>query len=449
MFFSGKKFKYIEYLLLIIVCVVVYYPILNNDFLYYWDDQWMVMNEYTEGGLNFRNLKLLFSSEFYGQYAPLNQFAFLLIYNVAGYNSFYFHLMSLILHISCVCFVYTIILRLYNQQKQNLNLINENNIRMIVFITSLIFAVHPLNVESVAWISAVKVLFYSFFYLLATLIYLTYLNKGKIVFYILALLLFSFSFLGKEQAVTFPVWILLLYYILGYDLKDKKVWSCLIPIFVLSFIFCFITLYAKGQNVSIPVDIYPFWQRLVFACYSFVEYVTKFVFPYKLLYVYPFPMAAGEQLPAWFLLYPPLIIIIFVTLKNLMKIKQILYGVLFFLIHIVIALHIIPISRFAIVADRYIYLASIGLAFITISSFAKIIIRLNVWKKNLTIILMLLLCLYWSVYSNNRCREWIDSDSIKKDYLEIKKKKDVFVEKNEKTSMIYFFNLKERIMKYY
>ena len=295
---------------------------------------------------------------------------------------------------------------------------NDNNIKGIAFITTLIFAIHPLNIESVAWISAVKVLNYSFFYLLATLTYLTFLKKEKIVYYILTMILFVLSFGGKEQAVTFPVWLLLIYFILGYDFKNRKNWIQIIPFFLIALFLGFITINAT-KTYGITEDIYySLWQRFVFGCYSLTEYFSKFFIPYKLLYIYPFPMPAGEQMPEWLLIYPPLLFI-FITLliKQLLK-RPYIYGILFFLIHIVITLHIIPLSRFAIVADRYIYLACIGLAFIVALFYLYIV---NKYQKIRTLSNVILFCvfIYMGIYSNLRCREWINSNSIKKDFKEM------------------------------
>ena len=407
--------------LLILSAITVYFPILGNDFLYSWDDQWMVMNEYTEGGINFRNIKLILTSISHGQYMPVNFLEFLFLYSIVGYNAFYFHLLSLVLHISCIYFVYAIIVKMFHQTKRAQTFITDGNIRTIAFVTALIFAVHPLNVEAVAWISAIKVLNYAFFYLLATLTYLSYLRKEKPVYYFLTAVLFALSFGSKEQAVTFSVWLLLMYYILGYDLKQKKIWIQIIPFFLLSLFFGFIVLNSSDRNDYNVDDLYPLWQRFVLACYSLVEYLTKFVFPYKLLYIYPFPMAAGEPLPSWLLVYPPLIFIFFVTLKNQLLRKPYVFGSLFFLLHIVICLHIIPLSRFAVVADRYIYMAGIGLAFIIAYCLALATERWQGWKRNLTVAAAVCLFLYWGIFSNLRCRDWRDSESIKKEFMEMRK----------------------------
>ena len=66
------------------IVLAVYFPILRNDFLYNWDDQWQVMNQFTEGGFNFKNLYAIFSDSFHGQYSPVNQLMYVLIYSVSG-----------------------------------------------------------------------------------------------------------------------------------------------------------------------------------------------------------------------------------------------------------------------------------------------------------------------------------------------------------------------------
>lgn len=65
--------------LLILIVIITYYPILTNGFLFYWDDQWMVMNDYTAGGWSFYNLKRICTDFYNGQYSPLNQLIYLII----------------------------------------------------------------------------------------------------------------------------------------------------------------------------------------------------------------------------------------------------------------------------------------------------------------------------------------------------------------------------------
>ena len=163
------------------------------------DDQWMVFSHYTERGWTVDNLWHIFTDFYGGQYAPLAFLSYLVLYAGFGYDPFYFHMFSLLLHIGCVCLVWKLISSLLRVHGG----VSEKQILYVNFITTLLFAVHPINVEAVAWISALKVLLYAFFYLLGLLCYLRYIRTSKIFYYVLTIGCFLCSFWGKEQAVTF------------------------------------------------------------------------------------------------------------------------------------------------------------------------------------------------------------------------------------------------------
>ena len=117
------------------------------------DDQWMVFSHYTERGWTVDNLWHIFTDFYGGQYAPLAFLSYLVLYAGFGYDPFYFHMFSLLLHIGCVCLVWKLISSLLRVHGG----VSEKQILYVNFITTLLFAVHPINVEAVAWISALKV----------------------------------------------------------------------------------------------------------------------------------------------------------------------------------------------------------------------------------------------------------------------------------------------------
>lgn len=422
--------KYIDnrilpYIILLIAGVAVYYPILGNQLLDFWDDQWVVMNHYTEGGVNIQNIWRILTEFYHGQYAPFNEFLYLFLYTFFGYNPFPFHLASLLIHLANSCLVFAVLKKLLVLSKR---IPNPNTIKLISFITALFFCIHPFNVESVAWMSASKVLVYALFYLLATYTFLLYLGKNKMRYYIYTAILFFFSFLGKEQAVAFPLWMLLIYWMSNYKLFGKTVCLRTSPFFLLSLVFGLITLYSQymdGAGVLTNNADYPFWQRIVFACYSFLEYLFKIVFPFKLSYLYPFPSTIGDPLPDWMIFYPAVLAVIAVTLWQFLKKWPVAFGLWFFTIHIVVVLHIIPLSRFAIVADRYAYLSVIGIGFI----FAYSIERLYsvVKKKGLRVLVLLSFLayfLYLGVYAHRRTYIWYNVDTLKKELRELLKQRN-------------------------
>ena len=114
------------------------------------------------------------------------------------------------------------------------NVYIEYNIRIIAFFTALLWGIHPVNVESVAWLSASKVLIYTFFYLLSLLCYLKYVQNRRNTYFLLTLFFFICSFLGKEHAVTLPVCLLLIDYFVGRDFHNRELWVEKISFFSLS-----------------------------------------------------------------------------------------------------------------------------------------------------------------------------------------------------------------------
>lgn len=433
----SEKYKVISSLILIIVTTLVYYPILDNQLLDFWDDQWVVMNSYTISGINLQNLGNILSEFYHGQYAPFNEFLYLIFYSIDGYNPFLFHLASLLLHIVNGILVYIVIFKLFTLSGR----VEKNNILVISLITAFIFCIHPFNVESVAWMSASKVLVYALFYLLATITFLQFVETGKKRCYFYTLFLYVFSFFGKEQAVVFPAWMLLIYWFLNHKLSDKGVWLKILPFFVLSIVFGIITIYSQGssrQDFFSGNDNYPLWQRLVFACYAYLEYIFKILFPVKLSYIYPFPSTIGAPLPGWLIPYPVFILILLVTFWSLFKKQRpLIFGLLFFTIHIIIALHVIPLSRFTIVADRYAYLSTVGieliLAYYLVQCYHKI--KRGI-AKVIGVTFLCIYLLYFGGYAHERTYTWYNVDTLKKELRELLKQRNDYF-KIETTSAAF------------
>ena len=109
-------------------------------------------------------------------------------------------------------------------------------------------------------------------------------------------------FWGKEQAVTFPLALLVVDWFTNRNLKSSVVWSEKMSFFILAFLFGAITILSQGK--SIYEITYPLYQRLTFACFALIEYITKSLFPVKLNFFYPFPIVLGEELPLKFYIYP-------------------------------------------------------------------------------------------------------------------------------------------------
>ena len=311
--------------------------------------------------------------------------------------------------------------------------------------------------EAVAWISASKVLVYSFWYLLATLAFISCcrvndkmtpnspfeggtgdvfctlrrltrhcLQYGRIKYCFLTLLLFVCSFLGKEQAVTFPLWMLLIYWLAGYSFKDRKVWFSVTPFLLLSLVFGIITILSQSISGSAFSGAgYPVWQRMVYACYTFAEYVLKSIVPFKLSYLYPFPSLPGDPLPSWLLIYPLLLAVLLLAFwRQLVTHKVWAFCLLFFGIHIAVALHIVSLSRFTVVADRYAYMATIGVCLLIAYYAVNFVQNSRKIQKAIFISGFAAYLLYFGIYANLRSRDWYDTDTLKKEVLDLRKERE-------------------------
>ncbi|ATP57502.1 hypothetical protein CPT03_13985 [Pedobacter ginsengisoli] len=408
---------------LIFISILVYFPVIWHKFQMHWDDQWVVINAYTEDGLTSDNLLAILTEFYNGQYAPANQLSYTLLYSAFGYNPFWFHLFGLVIHISNVILVYFFIKRLLNLTKS----FKITSVQRIALLTATIMALHPFLVESVAWLSASKILIYSFFYLSAIHFYLNYITAPRIKHYLLMVVFFILSFAGKEQAVTLPVCLLLIDYALKRNFRDKRLWLEKLPLFVLAFFFGYITLLSQSADKAgllSEAPHYPFYQNIIFASYSVTEYLVKCLIPVKLSYLYVFPNAIGREVPVRFWMYPVMLLIICLSFWSFWKKHWVFFGISFFIIHLGVCLHIIPISRFAIVADRYVYIAAVGIFFLM----AYFIDRaLNHAKyKNLTIVLSFLYLLSIGTYAHQRSKVWHDSELLKRELKELLKKRNEF-----------------------
>ncbi|MFR2615805.1 hypothetical protein [Parabacteroides goldsteinii] len=418
----------IAFCLLLLVCVLVYFKVLQADFLYYWDDQVIVMNQYTVGGWSWNNLWHICTDFHAGQYAPVMEMNFLTLYTFFGYNPFWFHLANLCWHLGCVCLTGLFIVELLKTHGR----FSNKEIHLIAFLTAFIFSIHPFNVESVAWVSAVKILIYSFFYLLATICYLRYIKTMKEKDYLLTLFLFAVSFLAKEQAVTLPLLLILIDWFCHRNLKEKALWVEKLPFFILSLFFGIITILSQAGGGDAPV--FPFGQRIVLACYTLFEYLTKSLFPIGLNYLYPFPILPEESLPVRFWIYPLLVICIISWLWVNRKNKLLLFGACFFVIHLLVALNIISTSRQAIVADRYSYMSNIGIIFLVVVMLVRLKSKWgNTYKWKGALVAFLMYSFYLGGYTYIYSTRWENTETVKLHINELLKERET-EEKNQAQS---------------
>jgi len=342
-------------LLLVILCTlttIIYtgmlkYPVLSNDDADYFTKYPEILT------LTFKSVGQYFSSYYVMMYQPLPVLTFALNYHFTGTSPLALHLMNLIFHLANIILVFI----LFN------SLLKKSTPALLI---SFLFAVHPMNVEAVTWISARSSSMYSCFYLLSLIFYVKYItNKLHINILVISFCFFILSLFCKVQAVTLPLILLLIDYY-----SDRKKTKLLlfekIPFIIMSIIFIIIafknsltlTYITSGKLQSFTVfDMVFLTGRTLFF------YLQKFLVPANLSAVYVFPVKSTFWLPFEYYLYTTFVIILCFVVYKFRRNKELVLGAGIFLLTISVNLPVIS-SRSIIFADRYAYFPYLGLLLI-------------------------------------------------------------------------------------
>ena len=354
-----KKKIYII-IFLIIACLAAFGRISGNHFINLDDPGYITNNYLVQNGLNFQNIKWAFTTSYLAFWHPLTWISHMLDWSIFGTNAGGHHLVSLLLHIGTVLFLFLFLNK------------TTNNIWSSAFAASL-FALHPLRVESVAWASERKDVLSMFFGMASIYFYAFYAEGSKLSKYFLCLMLFALSLMSKPMMITLPFVLLLLdYWPLGRwqrtlsDSSEKRLklagrllWEK-IPFIILSIASSVIVFWAEKKAGSLSsVDILPLLTRAANAIVSYVTYLEKTFWPINLVVFYPYDFF----LPLWEIIISGIILIL-ITLVVIYGIKQIPFlftGWFWYLGTLVPMIGLVQVGKHAM-ADRYTYLPSIGIA---------------------------------------------------------------------------------------
>jgi tetratricopeptide (TPR) repeat protein len=389
-----KNYKIILSLCLILaIPAISFFPCLKNDFLN-WDDPQYVTENKMITELSWRGIETIFDSIYMGHYHPLTLLSYALEYRFFKLNPFAYHLTNLILHLMNGLLVFWLIWMLKGGVLTSL-------------VVSLLFGIHPLHVESVAWISERKDLLCSFFFLGSLIVYLTYLKTRRRRAYFLSLFLFLLSLLSKSMAVTFPLVLLLCDYLLHRKF-DRKCLIEKIPFWVMAFIFGIIASFALRSSGMVDAkSSLSFFKNIFIMSEVLTSYLSKLILPIKLSCLYPSIQGIGG---VWS--YVSLTAIIGFLIAGILLgryNKTITFGTFFFFITI------LPTLPVKIIADRYIYIPSIGIFFIAAEGFDWLyrskLEPIKIVKPILAILLIGILGTF-SFLTWERCQVWKDNLSL-------------------------------------
>jgi tetratricopeptide (TPR) repeat protein len=377
-----------------LVAFIVFLPSLRNEFVN-WDDNNYVYDNSFIRSLDTQLLKSAFMGFHASNWHPLTWISHAIDYAMWGLNPLGHHLTNNILHALNTLIVVLLVMRLmeiFNKTTENKGLAEPFlHVRTIVITgvaTGLLFGLHPLHVESVAWVAERKDLLCAFFFLLSITTYTHYVsevnacasnNSASRFFnkkYLFAIGFFTLSLLGKPMAVSLPFVLLILDWHLFRRIQSLKAfWTVSIeklPFLVLALISSILTLLAQEAGGAIKsIEAIPLASRVIVAAKSLIAYLVKMILPFNLVPFYPYP----ENISLFSLEYIiPVVIVIAITATCIAVMgKQKLWMSVwsYYVITLIPVLGIVQVGGQAM-ADRYTYLPSLGVFFIIGLTFARV-----------------------------------------------------------------------------
>ena len=282
-------------LFLIVSTLAVYWQVRNHDFVNLDDDVYVTLNPYVRGGFSGENAIWAFTKIHAGNWHPLTWLSHMLDCELFGLKAGMHHLTNLLFHIANSILLFFVFRRMTGAIWQS------------AFVAAL-FALHPLHVESVAWVAERKDVLSTFFWMLTLWAYVRYTERPGVNRYIWVVILFALGLMAKPMVVTLPFVLLLMDFwplgrmklgsaVKGNGVSLKKsfdfglIWEK-IPLFVLVLFSCVMTFLSEDQGGSMAsMDTVPMKLRFSNSLISYVRYMGKMAWPNDLAVFYPLPDA--------------------------------------------------------------------------------------------------------------------------------------------------------------
>ncbi len=395
----------------LVLIAVLYIPVFNNS-LTNWDDNLYVLSNPYLRSLSWNNFKNIFTVFYVGNYHPFTIISLAIDYHIGGIRPWPYQLTNILLHLCNTLLVYIFVKSLL----QKFSIVNKNY-SVIALVAAGLFGIHTFQVESVAWVSERKNLLYSLFFLLSIITYVKYVFEKSNRNYILSVVFFLMSLLSKGMAVPLSVCVILIDYYAGRKLLSKNVILEKIPYLVISLAFGIVAIKAQTSMEAIRVlNNFTWLDRIALAGYGFIQYLVKLCYPYHLSAFYPYPVKTATFLPFQFYVCIVFaVLLLFILWRFFRHNKEVVFGALFFIANISIVIQLLPVGG-SIMADRYVYIPSIGF-FIIIGCVINNIFQRNNFFKYSTIVLLTFYIALLCVKTYQRIGIWKDSLTLWNDAL--------------------------------
>ncbi|MGD0276528.1 MAG: tetratricopeptide repeat protein [Syntrophales bacterium] len=404
-----KRREVIVLLLLIAMTLFVYWPVQHFGFMDFDDNLYVTDNSRTREGLSWDNVLWAFQDVHTGYWQPLTWLSLMLDYEFYGLHPSGYHWTNLNFHLLNIILLFFLLKRMTRETWK------------VVFVTGL-FALHPINVESVAWVAERKNVLSTFFCFLTLYFYILYTERRNAVRYFMVVILFVFGLLSKPMLVTLPVLLILMDYwpLRRFQMHDACRLSSLtlekVPLFLLSLASGMWTFHAaKKMGAVMSVEKIDVGSRLANAVMSYTKYVGKLFSPFDLAAFYPYPVSF-----TFWPVFMAALFLLFVTCVVMVLIRRSPYlfsGWAWYLVVLFPVIGIIQAGEQAM-ADRYAYLSFIGI-FVMLSW--GVADWLGSWKYRGKILSVLFIILMTSLLlaTTTQLKYWRSTDELFKHAIQV------------------------------
>ncbi len=369
LFLTGKNLKTVPCILLGAATIALYSPVIGHLFVVFDDHDYVTGNPYIHGGVAWSTIKWAFTSTYASNWHPLTWLSHALDYQLFGLSPAGHHLDSLLIHVVNAVLLFLVLQWITKRVGPSL-------------LVAALFALHPINVESVAWVAERKNVLSTLFFLLAIAAYVWYAQKPDWRRYVLVGALFTAGLMAKPMVITLPFVLLLLDYwpldrtpLNRTPLDGSETGPALakgvlrvgfstlvlekVPLLVLSAASGWITLKAQRTGHAVrTLQQSPLAVRIENAIVSYGLYLWKMVWPGRLAALYPYP---ENRLPAWQVTLSALMLLVVTALVWVLRRKRYLpVGWFWFLGTLIPVIGVARVGA-AAMADRYAYVPLIGI----------------------------------------------------------------------------------------
>ncbi|MBE2290127.1 MAG: tetratricopeptide repeat protein [Chitinophagaceae bacterium] len=342
---------YYSALTIVVLVLIAYVRVFNFDFIS-WDDTAYTVANNSVTSISFGHIKEWFTSFFIGNYHPLTMFSYALDYAIGGNQPAIFHTTNILLHAANAVLLWRLILLLSGDP-------------LVALFTAILWALHPASVEATAWIAERKTLLSGTFSLAGLIYYTKYTGKPSTKTAIIIVGLGAAAMLSKATAVAFPLSLFAIDIWKGDRKLLKKGLSAKLPLLALALMIGITAVNAQQEGGFLHRhEVENPFMHLLYAGHAYASYILRILFPINLSVIYPYPTSG--TLPAFFSLLTATVITAGIVAWK--RNNYMLAGsIVFFSVNIIFLLQFISFGE-ALSADRYMYLASIGIIFPCINS---------------------------------------------------------------------------------